>query len=88
MDPKTIEKLANQLGVPERRRQAEEKIKAYEHKSDEEVLGELLKIQKTLNAAGLPREQQISLVESLMPMMNEQQKTRLRKLIGLLNQNV
>lgn len=84
LDDKTIQNLASQLGVAANKRQAEEKIKSYEHKSDEELVAELLKMQKKLNAANIPYEKQIAAVESLMPMMNEQQKARLKKIIGLL----
>ena len=84
LDDKTIQNLASQLGVSANKRQAEEKLKSYERKSDEELVTELLKMQQKLNAANIPYEKQIAAVESLMPMMNEQQKARLKKIIGLL----
>ena len=86
LDDKTIQNLASQLGVSSSvgKRQAEQKIKAYEKKSDEELVSELLKMQQKLNAANIPYEKQIAAVESLMPMMNSEQKARLKKIIGLL----
>lgn len=84
LDDKTIEKLASQLGISGGKKQAEEKMKQYENKTDDELVSELLKIQKTLNAANIPYEQQVSMVESLMPMMNGHQKARLKQIIGLL----
>lgn len=86
IDDKTILNLASQLGVSTNRRQAEQKLKAYEQKSDDELIAELLAMQKKLKAANISYEQQIAAVESLMPMMNENQKARLKKIIGLLKQ--
>ena len=85
-DEKTIQNLAKQLGVSgaSTGKQMEQKLKAYESKSDDELISELMKLQKKLNAANIPYETQIAAVESLMPMMNEQQKTRLKKIVGLL----
>lgn len=86
IDDKTIQKLAGQLGVSTSmgKRQAQQHIKAYEQKSDEELLTELLKMQQKLNAANIPYDKQIAAVESLMPLMDKKQKARLKKIIGLL----
>lgn len=86
LDDKTIQKLAGQLGLSGSvgKRQAQQHIKAYEQKSDAELVDELLKMQQKLNAANIPYEKQIAAVESLMPLMDEKQKARLRKIIGLL----
>ena len=62
----------------------EKQLRAYEKKSDEELVAELRKLQHKLNAANIPYEKQIAAVESLMPMMDEKQKARLQKVIGLL----
>ena len=84
LDDKMIEKLAGQLGISGGKKQVEEKMKQYEGKTDDELVAELLKLQKTLNAANIPYEQQVTMVESMMPMMNGHQKARLKQIIGLL----
>ena len=87
LDDKTINNLAGQLGLSGKAGQVERHMKAYENKSDEELISELLKLQKKLNAANIPYETQMAALESLMPMMNGQQKARLEKLVGLLKQS-
>ena len=83
-DEKTIQNLASQLGIKTGVNQTEQTIKHYENKSDEELAAEILKLQQKLNAANIPYEKQLAALESLMPMMNGQQKARLNKIIGLL----
>ena len=86
LDDKTILNLASQLGISGNagRGQVEKQLKAYEKKSDEELVAELRKLQHKLNAANIPYEKQIAAIESLMPMMDGKQKARLQKVIGLL----
>lgn len=86
LDDKTIQNLARQLGVKAKTKspQMERTLQAYERKSDDELISELLNLQKKLNAANIPYETQMAAIESLMPMMNEQQKARLKKIVGLL----
>lgn len=86
LDDKTIQNLARQLGVKAQTKspQMERTLQAYERKSDDELISELLNLQKKLNAANIPYETQMAAIESLMPMMNEQQKARLKKIVGLL----
>ena len=86
LDDKTIQNLARQLGVKAQTKspQMERTLQAYERKSDDELISELLSLQKKLNAANIPYETQMAAIESLMPMMNEQQKARLKKIVGLL----
>jgi len=86
LDDKTIQNLARQLGVKAQTKspQMERTLQAYERKSDDELISELLNLQKKLNAANIPYETQMVAIESLMPMMNEQQKARLKKIVGLL----
>ena len=87
LDDKSIRNLAQQLGLSGERGMAERHVKAYENKSDEELISELLKMQKKLDAANIPYETQMAALESLMPMMNGQQKARLEKIVGLLKQS-
>lgn len=87
LDDKTLKSLASQLGMSATSSHVERKAKAYENKSDEELIGELLKMQKKLEAANIPYETQMAALESLMPMMNGQQKARLEKIVGLLKKS-
>ena len=87
LDDKTLKSLASQLGMSATSSHVERKVKAYENKSDEELIGELLKMQKKLEAANIPYETQMAALESLMPMMNGQQKARLEKIVGLLKKS-
>lgn len=84
LDEKTLNSLASQLGISGKSAQVQRQMKSYENKSDTELIGELLKLQKKLEAANIPYETQMAALESLMPMMSGQQKTRLEKLVGLL----
>lgn len=84
LDEKTIMELAGQLGVPADKKKAAETARRYERKSDAEIEAEILKLQDKLNAANIPYDKQMALVQSLMPMMNGQQKARLNKVIGLM----
>ena len=86
-DDKTINGLAQQLGISGKGGHVKTQMKAYENKSDEELIGELLKMQRKLEAANIPYETQMAALESLMPMMNGQQKARLEKIVGLLKKS-
>lgn len=84
LDDKTIMNLASQLGIRPEDQRAASKIRDYEKKSDAELVSEIMKIKDRLTAANIPYEKQVAAVESLMPMMNGEQKARLTKIIGLL----
>ncbi len=84
IDDNTILGLADQLGISAGKETAKETLRNYEKKSDQELLRELLSLQEKLNAANVPYEKQMAAVEGLMPLMNEQQRARLNKIIGLL----
>ena len=43
-----------------------------------------MKLKEKLNESNVPYEKQIAAVQSLMPMMNREQKARLSKIIELL----
>lgn len=87
LDDKTLNSLAGQLGLSGATGHVERQMKAYEKKSDEELIAELLKLQKKLQAANIPYETQMAALDSLMPMMSGQQKARLEKIVGLLKQS-
>lgn len=84
IDDKTILDLASQLGISTDKRAAMEKVKSMEKKSDSELVSEIMKIKDKLNDSNIPYDKQIAAVQSLMPMMNEEQKARLSKIIGLI----
>ena len=86
LDDKTIMELASQLGLSPDRKGAVAKAKAYEQKSDSEIVSEIMKMKRKLDAANVPYEKQLAAVQSLMPMMNSEQKARLSKIIELLKQ--
>ena len=84
LDDKTILDLAGQLGISAENKTTVAKDKSYEHKSDAELVSEIMKIKNQLEAANIPYEKQMAAVQSLMPMMNGQQKARLTRIIELL----
>ena len=76
LDDKTILDLAGQLGISADKKTTVAKAKSYEQKSDAELVSEIMKIKNQLEAANIPYEKQMAAVQSLMPMMNGQQKAR------------
>ena len=84
IDEKMMRNVAKQLGLNSDSRKAAEKMKQLEKKSDDELVQELLHMQKKLEAANIPYEKQMAALEGLAPLMNGQQKARLEKIIGLL----
>lgn len=84
LDDKTITELAGRLGISADKKSAAAKVKSYENRSDAEIVSELMKIKDKLTAANIPYEKQMAAVQSLMPMMNQEQKARLSKIIELL----
>lgn len=84
LDDKTIMDLANQLGISADRKKAVAKAQSYEKKSDGEIVSEIMKMKEKLEAANIPYEKQVAAVQSLMPMMNGEQKARLSEILELL----
>ena len=84
LDDKMIQDLAGQLGLSADKKSAAARVKSYEQKSDTELVSEIMKIKEKLEAANIPYEKQMAAVQSLMPMMNGQQKARLTRIIELL----
>ena len=84
LDDKTIMELASQLGISANKKTAAATVKSYEKKSDAELIAEIMKLKEKLNVSNVPYEKQIAAVQSLMPMMNREQKARLSKIIELL----
>lgn len=84
LDERTIMELAGQLGISTDRKAAMSKAKSLEQKSDGEIVSEIMKIREKLNQNNVPYDKQVSMVKSLMPMMNNEQKARLSRIIRLL----
>ncbi len=84
LDDKTIMDLAGQLGLSGNKKSAAAKVKAFEKKSDDEIVSEIMKLKDKLAASNVPYEKQVAAVQSLMPMMNGEQRARLSRIIELL----
>lgn len=85
LDDKTIMNLARQLGVKADQKSAAQIAKGYENKSDESLVAEIEGIRDKLAANNVSYEKQREIIQSLMPMMNGQQKARLKELIRLID---
>ena len=76
--------IARQLGLKESVGFNSADIRKLEGKSDAELEREILKLREQLTAKGISRAKQLSMLRSLMPMMDDRQKARLQKVIGLI----
>ena len=59
-------------------------LKRFEGKSDAELASEIMKLRDQLAANNISPQQQRMLISKLMPMMDNNQKARLQKVIELL----
>lgn len=59
-------------------------LKRFEGKSDAELASEIMKLRDQLVANNISPQQQRMLISKLMPMMDNNQKARLQKVIELL----
>lgn len=75
--------IARQLGLKENAGFNPADIRRLEGKSDAELEREILKLREQLSARGVTRAKQVSMLRSLLPMMDSTQKARLQKIIGL-----
>ena len=75
--------IARQLGLKENAGFNPADIRRLEGKSDAELEREILKLREQLSARGVTRAKQVSMLRSLLPMMDGTQKARLQKIIGL-----
>ena len=66
-------------------RTVEDAAKKYENKSEEEVLKELKQLKETLFADKESFERQMKLVKDIRPMLNEDQRQKLDRVIDLLS---
>lgn len=85
LDDKTIMNLAKQLGVKANQKSTAQMVKGYADKSDASLVAEIEGIRDKLAANNISYEKQNEIIQSLMPMMNGQQKARLKELIRLID---
>ena len=79
-----IKEIARQLGLQEDAGVNASDIQRLKGKSDEELEKEILRIRKQLADRGVTKPKQLSMLRSLMPMMDSNQKARLQKVIELI----
>lgn len=84
LDDKTISDIAGQLGLKGNLPIHTEDVKRLEGKSDAELEREIIKLREQLAARGVTRPRQAAILRSLLPMMDEKQKARLRNVIELI----
>ena len=82
MDQKVMMEMVEKMGFS---RNAVEKIKEeYMKKSDEEILGDLKGIKEAMGKNPKAYQQQMQMVKQLAEGMNEKERARLEKIIGML----
>lgn len=84
LDEKTIAEIAKQLGLKEEPTIRMEDVKRLQGKSDAQLESEILRIRESLAARGVSRQKQVAMLRSLLPMMDMNQRARLRKAIELI----
>lgn len=84
LNDKMIGDIARQLGIKPGRNSGQDILKQLENKSDAELEREILKIKEQLKANNITYEKQLSMMKNLAPMMNGKQRSRLQKVIELL----
>jgi len=84
VNEKTIAELAGQLGLKTDTSLAAADIQRLQGKSDEELEREILRIREQLAARGITRPKQAAMLRSLLPMMDQNQRARLLKVIELI----
>lgn len=76
--------IARQLGLSENKGMDHDTVKKLERKSDAELSRDIMRLKEQLAANNISTQQQIAIVRKLMPMMDDNQKARLQKVIELL----
>ena len=87
LDDKMIAEIAGQLGLKGRPGVSAADVKRLEGKSDAELEREILRIREQLAARGVTKPRQAAMLRSLLPMMDDNQKARLRKVIELIERH-
>lgn len=88
LDEKTVAELANQLGLKGTGGINASKLAQMEGKSDAQLSREIMDIRRQLEARGITPQKQISILKSLMPMMDAQQKKRLQGIIQQIERDI
>lgn len=76
--------IAAQLGLKQGKAISKAQIESWEKKSDAQIAAEILKIKEQLKKSNVSTEKQVAMIKSLMPMMDSNQKARLKNIIELL----
>ena len=76
--------IARQLGLSGNKVMDHDTVKRLERKSDAELSRDIMRLKEQLAANNISTQQQIAIVRKLMPMMDDNQKARLQKVIELL----
>lgn len=76
--------IARQLGLSGKDSVSRDTVKKLERKSDAELSRDILRLKEQLAANNISPQQQMAIVKKLMPMMDDNQKARLQKVIELL----
>jgi len=81
---KMAAEIASQLGLKSHKAISKEQLANWEKKSDAQLAAEILKIKEQLKKNNVSTEKQVAMIKSLMPMMDSNQKARLKNIIELL----
>ena len=84
VNDKTIAELASQLGLKGNTSFRAADVQQLQGKSDEELEREILELREQLAARGVTRPKQAAMLRSLLPMMDQNQRARLQKVIELI----
>ena len=84
LNEKKIAEIARQLGITDSKRIDKSTISRLSSKSDVELEREILRLKSQLKASNISSAQQIALLKSIEPMMDDQQRIRLARIIEIL----
>ena len=76
--------IARQLGLSGSKGVSRDTVRSLDKKSDAELSRDILRLKEQLAANNISPQQQMAIVKKLMPMMDDNQKARLQKVIELL----
>ncbi len=80
----TIAEIASKLGIGNTKKFDKSTISKLSSKSDAELEREILRLKSQLKASNISTEQQIALLKSIAPMMDDKQRVRLKKIMEIL----
>lgn len=84
LNEKMIADIAGQLGLSRSTVVGSETIRKLEGKSDQELMGEILKLREQLKENNISYDKQKAILQNLLPMMKGEQRSRLEKIIKML----